>query len=145
MQKKANDLFFYGTLKAREVRKAVLGYEVNDDRLLGAILSGFQVRRVVGAHYPMLVASSPEDKVSGIIMQDIDKEDLEKLDRFEGKDYQRIWVEAICDGQPCSVQIYKPNARLKGAEIWDFQDWYQNDLEKFLEQDFNLRGVRRPE
>ena len=137
-------LFFYGTLKAPEVREAVLGYQVPESQLELAQLFGFEVWRVAGAFYPMLVDAAPDAVVEGIIMKVTSRRDLDRLDRFEGADYQRIEASAICAGRPCPVQIYRPAQHLKAAELWDFQRWYKTDLNNFLTQDFHLDGVRRP-
>ena len=142
--KLSTDLFFYGTLRAAEIRKKVLGYDVPDARLLPARLQGFEVRRVSGAFYPMIVASATEDIVEGLVMTAIDSGDLDRLDRFEGEDYQRIHVLAEISGQPCPVQIYQASAHLRAAERWDFRHWYENELEQFLSRDFDLDGVRKP-
>ena len=137
-------LFFYGTLKAAEVREAVLGYSVPARQLQLARLPGFQVRRVAGAFYPMLIEAAPDAIVEGVIMTVTNRQDLDRLDRFEGADYQRVEVSAICADGPRPVQTYQPAPHLKAAELWDFQRWYETDLDNFLAQDFNLDGVRRP-
>jgi len=142
--KPSTDLFFYGTLRAAEIRKKVLGYEVPDARLLPARLQGFEVRHVSGAFYPMIVASASDDIVEGLVMKDIDSGDLDRLDRFEGEDYQRIHVLAEISGHSCPVQIYQASGHLLAAERWDFHRWYENELEQFLSKDFDLEGVRQP-
>ena len=137
-------LFFYGTLRAAEIRKKVLGYDVPEPRLLPARLQGFEVRRVSGTFYPMIVASTSDDIVEGLVMTDIDSGDLDRLDSFEGEDYQRIHVLADVAGQPCHVQIYQASSHLVAAERWDFWHWYEHELEQFLSSDFDSGGVRKP-
>ena len=142
--KPSTDLFFYGTLRAAKIRKKVLGYDVPDAQLLSARLRGFEVRRVSGAFYPMIVANASDDIVEGLVMTAIDSGDLDRLDRFEGEDYRRTHVLAEISGQPCPVQVYQPSAHLLPAERWDFHRWYENELEQFLSKDFDLDGVRKP-
>jgi gamma-glutamylcyclotransferase (GGCT)/AIG2-like uncharacterized protein YtfP len=137
-------LFFYGTLKAAEVREAVLGYKVPENRLAAAKLSGFEVRRVAGTFYPMIVAGPPEAMIVGVLLSGINRRELDRFDRLEGADYQRADVAVECDGRIHATQIYKPINRLPAAELWDFASWYKKDLENFLSQDFDLGGVRRP-
>lgn len=137
-------LFFYGTLKAAEVREAVLGYKVPENRLAAAKLSGFEVRRVAGTFYPMIVAGPPEAMIVGVLLSGIDRRELDRFDRLEGADYQRADVAVECDGQMHATQIYKPINRLPAAELWDFASWYKKDLDNFLSQDFDPGGVRRP-
>ena len=137
-------LFFYGTLRAAEVREAVLGYPVPKRQLQPARLSGYQVRRVAGAFYPMLIQAVADAVVDGVIMTVTRRQDLDRLDRFEGADYQRVQVPAMCANGPRLVQVYQPTPHLEAAEIWDFHRWYETDLDHFLTQDFDLDGVRRP-
>lgn len=137
-------LFFYGTLKASEVREAVLGYEVPENRLAAAKLSGFEVRRVAGTFYPMIAAGPAEAVIEGVLLTGIDRQELDRLDRLEGADYHRVDVAVECDGQMHTTQIYEPINRLPAAELWDFASWYEKDLDNFLNQDFDPNGVRRP-
>ena len=137
-------LFFYGTLKAAEIREAVLGYSVPDSQLEPARLFGFQVRRVAGAFYPMLIEAAAEAVVEGVIMTVTSRQDLDRLDRFEGSDYRRVEASAIGADGPRQIQIFQPAPHLQAAELWDFQRWYETDLDNFLAQDFDLDGVRRP-
>lgn len=143
--KRSTPLFFYGTLRAAEVRKAVLGYDVNNSQLHPASLAGYEVRRVEGASYPMLVRTPTPSIVNGLVMTQIDKAGLDRLDRFEGEDYQRITVDVLCASQQMKAQIYEPASHLKAAELWVFEKWYESDLTTFIQQDFNLDGVRRPD
>ena len=139
-----NSLFFYGTLKAAEVREAVLGYNVPEIRLAVARLHGHAVRRVAGTFYPMIVSAQSGGFIDGVLMTGIDSQELERLDRLEGVNYRRIEVDVECYGQMRATQVYKPVKNLLAAEQWDFENWYENDLNNFLSQDFNLHWVRRP-
>jgi len=42
------------------------------------------------------------------------------------------------------VQIYQASSHLVAAERWDFWHWYEDELEQFLSNDFDLDGVRKP-
>ena len=128
----------------RDRREAVLGYKVPENRLAAAKLSGFEVRRVAGTFYPMIVAGPPEAMIVGVLLSGIDRRELDRFDRLEGADYQRADVAVECDGQMHATQIYKPINRLPAAELWDFASWYKKDLDNFLSQDFDPGGVRRP-
>ena len=126
------------------MREAVLGYKVPENRLAAAKLSGFEVRRVEGTFYPMIVAGPPEAMIVGVLLSGIERRELDRFDRLEGADYQRADVVVECDGQMHATQIYKPINRLPAAELWDFANWYKKDLDNFLSQDFDPGGVRRP-
>ena len=45
-------LFFYGTLRAAEIRSAVLGYDLPTGHLTDAVLENYQVRRVRARSIP---------------------------------------------------------------------------------------------
>ena len=99
------------------------------------VMSRYQVTiKADYSTYPILLSNGNK----------IDSGDLDRLDRFEGEDYQRIDVLAEISAQPWPVQIYHASAHLLAAERWDFRHWYQNELEQFLSRDFDLDGVRKP-
>ena len=140
------DMFFYGTLRATEVRQAVLGKDLPATQLFFAQLSGFEVRRVAGAGYPMLVSGKHEDAiVDGVMACGLDTDSLNRLDRFEGPDYQRCAITVICDGHSHIAQTYMPLNAVQAAEKWDFDKWYSSGLKAFMRDEFNLLGVRRPQ
>ena len=140
----SNRCYFYGTLKPPKYAKrfwAILCRTAS----FSARLSGFQVRRVCGGFL------SDVDRGGARCNRRRGGHDCDQLsgsgqvDRFEGADYQRVEVSAICADGPRQVQIYQPAPHLKAAELWDFQRWYETDLDNFLAQDFNSDGVRLPE
>ncbi len=140
------DLFFYGTLRAPEVRLAVMGFDLPRERLLPGWLRGFDVQRVAGASYPMLVRAKDEQtKVAGVIATGLDSRTVSRLDRFEGSDYQRVSLNASVQGHDHNVQVYLASSSLVPAGPWDFESWYQHDRSRFMQEDFNTGGVRRPD
>ena len=81
-------LFFYGTLRAAEIRSAVLGYDLPTGQLTDAVLENYQVRRVKGAFYPLLVPAAGE-KAIGLLATSLDRLAIQMLDQFEGNHYNR--------------------------------------------------------
>lgn len=136
-------MFFYGTLRAAEVRRAVLGGDLPPSHLSPACLDGYQVRRVDGALYPMLVAA-PGGQVDGLVATGLDQQAAGKLDQFEGVHYRRTSLEVVTANGSLVADVYLPDAEMVAAELWDFDSWYKHDMTSFLEQDFNLDGVRSP-
>ena len=136
-------LFFYGTLRAAEVRQAVLGTDLPSDQLQQAMLSGYEVRRVDGALYPMLVARS-DGQVNGLLATGLDVTSLCKLDQFEGVHYRRTSLEVNTVNGPIEADVYLPDQLMVAAELWYFDSWYKRDMTSFLEREFNLDGVRPP-
>jgi len=141
--RQAVSLFFYGTLRAEQVRRAVLRTDIPADRLIPACLRGYQVRRVEGALYPMLVKSAG-GLVTGIIATGLDHQAVASLDRFEGRHYARHTMHLETDAGPVTADVYLPDDEMSAAEPWDFDIWYKRDMKAFLEREFDLEGVRPP-
>ena len=75
-------LFFYGTLRAAEVRRAVLGTDIPACLLSPARLNDFAVRRVDGALYPMLV-HNVGGRATGLVATGLSG-DVVATDRLKG-------------------------------------------------------------
>lgn len=136
-------LFFYGTLRAAEIRRAVLGTDLPPAQLLDASVSGYQVRRVEGAFYPMLVAAAG-GRVDGLVATGLDRRSVDRLDRFEGVHYNRSSLEVLTANGPLAADVYLPDKHMSAAELWDFDSWYKHDMTSFLSQEFHPEGVRPP-
>lgn len=141
------NLFFYGTLRIEQVRKAVLGDLAAQCRLEPATLSGYEVRRVTGALYPMLCKadSTPNSPIQGLVLHAPSLEMIELLDKFEGSHYHRIAVEIGIQSRSEYAEIYWPNAHLKPAELWVLEEWMENHMESFFENEFSTDGVHPPQ
>ena len=138
------NLFFYGTLKAEQVRQAVLGTHHATLRIAPATLTGYEVRQVAGALYPMIVVSDHANIVSGLIIYDVDSESLALLDRFEGVHYQRAQVGVMTENSEEQAEIYIPDDTMIPAGLWDFDSWVNQDMARFFAEDFAPEGVARP-
>ena len=136
-------LFFYGTLRAAEIRSAVLGYDLPTGQLTDAVLENYQVRRVEGALYPLLVPAAGE-KAIGILATNLDRLAIQMLDQFEGNHYNRSALQVHTAAGFVEADVYLPDDTLLAAESWDFDRWYKNDMTAFLQQDFRQEGVRPP-
>ena len=136
-------LFFYGTLRAAEIRSAVLGYDLPTGQLTDAVLENYQVRRVEGALYPLLVPAAGE-KAIGLLATSLDRLAIQMLDQFEGNHYNRSALQVHTAAGFVEADVYLPDDTLLAAESWDFDRWYKNDMTAFLQQDFRQEGVRPP-
>jgi len=136
-------LFFYGTLRAAEIRSAVLGYDLPAAHLTDAVLENYQVRRVKGALYPLLVPAAGE-KALGLLATNLDGLAIQMFDQFEGYHYNRSALQVHTAAGFVEADVYLPDDTLVAAESWDFDRWYKNDMTAFLKQDFRQEGVRPP-
>jgi gamma-glutamylcyclotransferase (GGCT)/AIG2-like uncharacterized protein YtfP len=135
-------MFFYGTLRAIEVREAVLGKDIGKHKSNKAIIYKHQVYKVMNANYPLITyTNNSQDKVEGLLVHNISEEELKKLDAFEGKNYFRAKAQVEVHGQLFNVEIYMPDKTMELDQIWDFEDWYKNNMEDFFKKEFNINGV----
>ena len=135
-------MFFYGTLRALEVREAVLGKDIDKHKTNKAIIYKHQVYKVMNVNYPLITyTNNSQDKVEGLLVHNISEEELKKLDAFEGKNYFRAKAQVEVHGQLFNVEIYMPDKTMGLDQIWDFDDWYKNNMEDFFKKEFNINGV----
>lgn len=135
-------MFFYGTLRAIEVREAVLGKDIDKHKSNKAIIYKHQVYKVINANYPLITyTNNSQDKVEGLLVHNISEAELKKLDAFEGKNYFRAKAQVEVHGQLFNVEIYMPDKTMESDQIWDFDDWYKNNIEDFFKNEFNINGV----
>lgn len=136
-------LFFYGTLRAAEIRSAVLGYDLSASHLTEAILENYQVRRVQGALYPLLIAAAGES-AAGLVATGLDRHAIQLLDQFEGQHYSRFALQVNTGAGMVKADAYLPDDTLLAGDSWDFDSWYKYDMTAFLQRDFRHEGVRTP-
>ena len=135
-------MFFYGTLRAIEVREAVLGKDIDKHKSNKAIIYKHQVYKVMNANYPLITyTNNSQDKVEGLLVHNISEAELKKLDAFEGKNYFRAKAQVEVHGQLFNVEIYMPDKTMESDQIWDFDDWCKNNIEDFFKKEFNINGV----
>jgi|GEM_PF-480224 len=136
-------LFFYGTLKASEVRKAVLGENIEYHEATNGFLTHYKVFQVKDANYPLIKFTNNEkDVVKGLLIYNISSDELNKLDKFEGINYFRQYVKINVAGKLYNSQIYIPDKNLLHSEPWDYEKWYNNDMQNFFNNEFDLNGVK---
>ena len=136
-------LFFYGTLRSLEVRKAVIGESSDNHNISLGYLLKHKVFRVKNANYPLIKYTNNQvDVVKGLLINNITFEELKKLDRFEGKNYSRQFVKVNVDQIHHDAQIYMPTKNMISEEPWDYEKWYKNDMKNFFLNEFDLNGVK---
>ena len=137
-------LFFYGTLRSEEVREAVIGQKKFN--ISHGILQKHKVYKVKNANYPLIkFTNQKSDEVEGILITDLTTEEIKKLDKFEGKNYFRQFVKINIKDKFYDAQIYMPHKNLIAEEPWNFDYWYENNINDFFSKEFNLNGVREIE
>lgn len=111
-------------------------------RRMDATLDGFRRLTVIGDTYPALVAE-PQASVGGVLYADVSADDVERLDAFEGSDYERIEVSVrLADGSSRCAHAYRWRHRERlGDRDWDPQ-WFEREaITVFIDR--HASGVRR--
>ena len=125
--------FFYGTLMDAAVLTRVSGVNVTAARLRPAILEGYRRVRVVGQHYPSIVAVAGR-QVAGRLFRRASPEVQRRVAWYEDRDYDLRSVEII---GPASIRtralvfVAGPAMRLSD-EDWDFETWRRRHRRAFL-------------
>ncbi len=121
-------VFTYGSLMFPEIWRVVVGRE---SATIEGTVSGYSVYRVRRGAYPGMIASVAEDVVCGLVYLDVDSDSIARLDRFEGRFYERHTVEVTCmDGQP----------RVADAYVVPKRHTYRLTLEPWSAEEFVARG-----
>jgi gamma-glutamylcyclotransferase (GGCT)/AIG2-like uncharacterized protein YtfP len=128
-------IFFYGTLRAPEVRTHVLQEDTLRIEFCEASIVGCRLHKVIGATYPALVfdpdATQP---IAGLLAKNLTKTMVEKLDVFEGQNYGRAPVEVTIKNHPNAqrAEAYLPKNLTNLYGKWVFEDWRKNHISKFI-------------
>lgn len=127
MQKQTH-LFTYGSLMFAPVWERVVR-----GRYASSVetVKGFVRRGVTGEEYPAVIRSEAPDAVlSGRVYRNIQLADLQRLDAFEGDDYQRISTRT-CNSEPVELYLYLQPQRMT-AQDWDPEWFRKTGMEAFL-------------
>lgn len=126
-------IFTYGSLMFPMVWSRVVRGHYNHAE---ALLSGYIRRAVIGEHYPVVLKSSSNQQVPGVIYFDVTPVDIERLDLFEGPQYERIeTMICLADNRHLDAGVYilRDSYRtIAAAWDWDPEQFRQNGLRQFL-------------
>jgi len=128
------NLFVYGTLIDLDIMTAVSGESPIG---IEARLSGFLRRKVAHEVYPAILPAEGQS-VPGRLWLEISDAILERLDRYEGEQYERwdVIVETTTGG--CvAAQTYVLVAEHRhelSKEAWDFTEFLEHHKNGYLEE-----------
>ncbi len=136
-------LFFYGTLRHLPLLELVLGKPRSALNLSKAVLPGHAVLGVAEGPFPMIVTAESA-QAEGIVLSDLDAEDLARLDFYEGGFDYDLKEVALANG--ASAQVYFPQDGLWTAQgRWSLRAWEEEHAEMTLiaaEEVMSYRGKR---
>jgi gamma-glutamylcyclotransferase (GGCT)/AIG2-like uncharacterized protein YtfP len=126
-------IFTYGSLMFQEVWTRVVR---GDYRCRPATLPGYQRKAVKKEVYPVALRGRAEDRIDGVVYFDVEPDDVDRLDVFEGIYYRRL-VEVVFLSSDTTIEagvyVLHPDFRSIIAEKeWDAEQFRQSGLPRFL-------------
>ncbi|KAL4432856.1 hypothetical protein ABPG77_008182 [Micractinium sp. CCAP 211/92] len=126
--------FVYGTLMYPEVLTALIQ---RVPRMEPAVIHGFQRYRIRGQVFPGTIRSTaPGAQVQGLVLFDLQPNELEVLDEFEGEEYFKEGVEArlLQSGTALHTTVYLWQDRLRPLLFgeWDPQEFREERLGSYV-------------
>jgi nudix-type nucleoside diphosphatase (YffH/AdpP family) len=115
-------LFFFGTLRDRELLEIVLDRTVAPAELRAARAPGYAARRLAGQDYPHLV----EEKgavAEGVLFAAAPAE-LDRLDYFEEAEYGLTPIMVETGAGTVEARFYRSTDKLRAGDgLWDYAAW----------------------
>ena len=133
------NLFVYGSLMEPRVFRLVTHLDLPS---APALLSDHARYRIAGQTYPALIPE-PGKATTGRVVFDVPGNALRRLDRFEGKWYERVPVEVETDLGRCQAEVYRfhPSQRFRILpQEWALEEFQRRHLHGFLRR---YRGFAR--
>jgi gamma-glutamylcyclotransferase (GGCT)/AIG2-like uncharacterized protein YtfP len=131
MKENGEKLFVYGSLMDPDIFFEVSGIKSTFNE---AILKDFRVVRVLNEVYPGIYAC-PGFQVFGRVWTSLNQKALQRLDQFEGNDYERRQVQiTYASGESESVWVYRFKEAFKdklSEESWNFEEFLLRGVEHF--------------
>ncbi|KAE8652173.1 AIG2-like protein D [Cucumis sativus] len=128
-----HNVFVYGTLLADDILRVLLKRIPQSS---SAVLHGHQRFSIRGRLYPAILPVVNE-RVTGKVLFDITKPELDILDIFEVVEYERRAVEiSLVDGSeklPALTYVWRNNVDPNLYGEWSFEEWKKLRREEFVE------------
>lgn len=124
-------LFCYGTLAFPAVMRVVAGQLPEAEP---ACLPGYRCALLAGRPYPGIAPAT--DSVRGLLYRNPGQLAMARLDRFEGREYQRRVLTVEQDGRQRRAWVYVPDPRCAhlGVRPWDAAAFARQHLQAYLRE-----------
>ena len=126
------NIFTYGSLMFSEVWNMVVQGNYYSS---SAVLHGYRRFCIKNESYPGLRPGQTDERVEGIVYHDINAQDLQKLDLFEGCYYERVPVNVDVGNCEIKGQVYLIKDQylyLATDNHWDPDDFYKKSIGDFV-------------
>ena len=122
------NLFVYGSLLFSEMLEALTGkiFKTED-----AILKDFKRFSVLGEDYPA-IEKTPNSKVAGKLIFEMDEHSLSIITFYEGDQYELRKVQVECQNKSIEAYVF---CWKQGLEYLDDKEW---DMEKFRSESLSF-------
>lgn len=118
--------FFYGTLLDADVRRLVLGRDLDPASLHDAVLAGHRVSRARGKTYPILAAKRGA-KAHGLVASHLDDRDAARLFHYEDDGYRTVELDLAAPHGRVKAWAFMPGPRMKALPVdWSYAGWSRN-------------------
>jgi len=126
-------LFVYGTLLFPEIMRRVIGRVLPSRR---ATLDGYARRGLEGERYPGVFPSLGES-VEGKLCLGVDGATLQRLDVYEGEQFERRWVHVRTERGRSGAFVYSltDRARILATEAWSAEAFERDAFARYLDED----------
>ncbi len=122
-----NEVFFFGTLRDRELLSVVLGREVRDDTLIPACAPGHAALCICDEAYPHL-AEKAGQAADGVLALDLSQDDRARLSFFEAEEYDLHPIKVETSQGARETRFFGTTAKANGHDRpWDFSAWQRED------------------
>lgn len=126
--------FFYGTLMDRDLRRLVVGRDVEARLTIrhGALI-GYRRRVARDGYFPMLVPAAG-GRVTGLLVDGLGGHALTRIAQFEGEEYEPRVARAVdSDGRRVRACLFLPSRRqLVDRSAWNFRRWQREHKPRHL-------------
>lgn len=126
------NLFTYGSLMCSDIMFQVASCQPD---FVPASLKDYFRSRIRGEEYPGIIAQ-PGSEVAGVLYLDLPPSAMERLDRFEGRQYLRREVQVVTEGRGlCAAAVYvihPEHKELLTGEPWSYEHFIAVGKSRFL-------------
>lgn len=127
-------VFVYGSLMYLPVWQQVVARQYNAQP---ALLADYQRYCVPGETYPGLKCEAGQS-VKGLVWLDVQADDLARLDRFEGAEYERVDVMVALPNHSQGAGLMEAQTylwkfpNLLEGKVWKAEDFERDGLQRFM-------------
>ena len=133
-------LFFFGSLRDKDLLEIVLGRDVARSDLADAQALGYAALTLAHEPYPYL-SVRPGHAAEGVVVRNLTDADVQRLEYFEEAEYGLASITVDTDDGPVDARYFAADTKLDpstGDELWDFTAWCRTAKATAIEEAIEL-------